>query len=74
MTRGVLEKNTYRNRCRHISDLLVKAVESLRALMKSALPLLNKPSASKAVVHNRGIGKAGLTYRVINSITPRIVR
>ena len=65
--------NTLRNRCRHISDLCVKERLALRALMKSALPLLNNALASQAV-SSSGFGEAGLTYRVINSITPRIVR
>ena len=46
---------------------------ALRALMKSALPLLNNAVASQAGSSFR-VWEAGLTYRVINSITPRIVR
>ena len=42
-------KNTLRDRCSHISGLLVKTSHGLRALMKSALPLLITTSASKAL-------------------------
>jgi hypothetical protein len=40
---------TARDRCHHISGLMLKTVSSLRALMQSALPLLMKTSASEAV-------------------------
>ncbi len=46
----------------------------LRALMKSALPLLITTPASKGPCRRSGFGEAGLTYRVIHSIPPRIVR
>src|SRR5713101_7349891 len=43
------EKNTLRDRCSHISGLLVKTSYGLRALMKSALPLLITTAASRAL-------------------------
>src|SRR5882724_2864917 len=47
---GALEwTNTLRDRCSHISGLLVKTFHSLRALMKSALPRLITPAASRAL-------------------------
>jgi hypothetical protein len=53
----------------------------LRALMKYALPLLitkvgppTQPRPHKGPCLRAGFGEAGLTYRVINSIIPRIVR
>jgi len=42
-------KNTLRDRCSHISGLVVKAFHALRALMKSALPRLINSAASKAL-------------------------
>jgi len=42
-------ENTLRNRCSHISGLLVKTCHGLRALMKSALPLLITTAASEAL-------------------------
>jgi len=41
--------NTLRNRCSHISGLLVKTSHGLRALMQSALPLLITTAASRAL-------------------------
>jgi hypothetical protein len=41
------------NRCSHISGLCMKAFTSLRALMKSALPLLIKSAASEALDTSR---------------------
>ena len=41
-------KDTFRDRCRHISDLSVKVLPP-SALMKSALPLLTNALASRAV-------------------------
>src|SRR6266853_6404756 len=43
------EINTLRDRCSHISGLLVKTSYGLRALMKSALPLLITTAASRAL-------------------------
>src|SRR5712671_1909847 len=43
------EKNTLRDRCSHISGLLVKTASGLRALMQSALPLLITTAASRAL-------------------------
>jgi hypothetical protein len=51
---GALEwKNTLRDRCSHISGLLVKTFHSLRALMKSALPHLITTAASRALSLHR---------------------
>src|ERR1700758_2809541 len=51
---GVLEwTNTLRDRCSHISGLLVKTFEGLRALMKSALPHLITTAASRALYLRR---------------------
>jgi hypothetical protein len=51
---GALEwTNALRDRCSHISGLLVKAAHSLRALMKSALPLLITTAASEALYLRR---------------------
>ena len=51
---GALEwNNTLRNRCRHISGLFVKTSYGLRALMKSALPLLITTAASRALYLRR---------------------
>src|SRR6266704_172698 len=47
------EKNTLRDRCSHISGLLVKTAYGLRALMKSALPLLITTAASRALYLSR---------------------
>src|SRR6266446_1451594 len=47
------EKNTLRDRCSHISGLLVKTAYGLRALMKSALPLLITTAASRALSLSR---------------------
>src|SRR2546427_3415578 len=44
-----VKKNTFRYRCSHISGLLVKTSYGLRALMKSALPLLITTTASWAL-------------------------
>jgi hypothetical protein len=44
-----VKKNTLRDRCSHISGLLVKTSYSLRALMKSALPPLITTAASRAL-------------------------
>jgi len=41
--------NTLRNRCSHISGLVVKTSYGLRALMQSALPLLITTAASRAL-------------------------
>src|SRR5262249_12428829 len=41
--------NTLRDRCSHISGLLVKTSHGLRALMKSALPRLITTAASGAL-------------------------
>jgi hypothetical protein len=49
LSRDSRKDNTLRNRCSHISGLKVKAVKSLRALMKSALPLLITTAASGAL-------------------------
>src|SRR5712671_8175226 len=46
---GCKLKNTLRDRCSHISGLLVKTFYGLRALMKSALPLLITTAASRAL-------------------------
>src|SRR4029453_7520918 len=47
---GALEwTNTLRDRCSHISGLVVKTLPGLRALMKSALPLLITTAASGAL-------------------------
>jgi hypothetical protein len=45
--------NTLRDRCSHISGLLVKTFQSLRALMKSALPRLITTTASRALYLRR---------------------
>jgi hypothetical protein len=45
--------NTLRDRCSHISGLLVKTFHSLRALMKSALPRLITTAASRALYLRR---------------------
>src|SRR5262245_13478596 len=45
--------DTKEGRCRHISGLGWKASEGLRALMKSALLLLNRAAASGAVSQSR---------------------
>ena len=51
---GALEwNNTLRDRCSHISGLLVKTFQSLRALMKSALPRLITTAASRALYLRR---------------------
>src|SRR5262249_9761135 len=51
---GALEwTNTLRDRCRHISGLLVKTSHGLRALMKSALPRLITTAASGALSLHR---------------------
>jgi hypothetical protein len=47
------EKNTLRDRCSHISGLLVKTSYGLRALMKSALPRLITTTASRALYLRR---------------------
>src|SRR5215831_5224558 len=41
--------NTLRDRCSHISGLVVKTCHSLRALMQSALPRLITTAASRAL-------------------------
>src|SRR5215813_507421 len=46
---GCTFKNTLRDRCSHISGLLVKTSHGLRALMKSALPRLITTAASGAL-------------------------
>ena len=46
---GFKLKNTLRDRCRHISGLLVQTSYGLRALMQSALPLLITTAASRAL-------------------------
>src|SRR5215467_7653335 len=47
---GALEwTNTLRDRCSHISGLLVKTSHGLRALMQSALPRLITTAASRAL-------------------------
>ena len=48
---------------------LYEGLFDLRALMKSALPLLIITSASNGPCRRTGFGEAGLTYRVISSIT-----
>jgi hypothetical protein len=50
---GALESRTNRNRCSHISGLMVKASSCLRALMTCALLLLINLSACKALDHVR---------------------
>src|SRR5712691_7635759 len=50
---GCKLKNTLRDRCSHISGLLVKTFYGLRALMKSALPLLITTAASRALYLSR---------------------
>src|SRR5882724_8176896 len=51
---GALEwNNTLQDRCSHISGLLVKTFQSLRALMKSALPHLITTAASRALYLRR---------------------
>src|SRR5438270_8569538 len=51
---GALEwTNTLRDRCSHISGLVVKTRQGLRALMKSALPLLITTAASGALYLRR---------------------
>src|SRR5262249_47191234 len=51
---GALEwTNTLRDRCSHISGLLVKTSHGLRALMKSALPRLITTAASGALSLHR---------------------
>jgi len=45
-----------------------------RALMKSALPASSNATGLAGPWLEQSLGKPGLTYRVINSITPRIVR
>ena len=49
LSRALEWTNTLRNRCSHISGLLVKTCQGLRALMKSALPLLITTAASGAL-------------------------
>jgi hypothetical protein len=49
LSRDSRMENTLRNRCSHISGLLVKTSFGLRALMKSALPLLITTAASGAL-------------------------
>jgi hypothetical protein len=49
LSRDSRMENTLRNRCSHISGLLVKTFYDLRALMQSALPLLITTSASRAL-------------------------
>jgi hypothetical protein len=49
LSRDSRMENTLRNRCSHISGLLVKTCYGLRALMKSALPLLITTAASEAL-------------------------
>jgi hypothetical protein len=48
---GALESSTNRNRCRHISGLVVKVSSHLRALMTCALLLLINLAAFKALDH-----------------------
>ena len=48
MSRGK-SADTARDRCHHISGLMMKTLGRLRALMHSALPLLIKTAASEAV-------------------------
>ena len=51
---GALEwTNTLRDRCNHISGLLVKTSHGLRALMQSALPRLITTTASQALYLRR---------------------
>src|SRR5262249_36965617 len=49
LSRALEWTNTLRDRCSHISGLLVKTFQSLRALMKSALPRLITTAASGAL-------------------------
>jgi hypothetical protein len=49
LSRDSRMENTLRNRCSHISGLVVKTFHGLRALMKSALPLLITTAASEAL-------------------------
>ena len=49
LSRDSRKDNTLRNRCSHISGLVVKTSPGLRALMKSALPLLITTTASWAL-------------------------
>src|SRR5262245_43178076 len=50
---GAMERATTEDGCHHLSGLVLKACDSLRALMQSALPLLIKASASEAVSQTR---------------------
>src|SRR5262249_10812189 len=51
---GALEwTDTFWDRCSHISGLVVKTFSGLRALMKSALPLLITTAASGALYLRR---------------------
>lgn len=49
LSRDSRKENTLRNRCNHISGLLMKTCHGLRALMNSALPLLITTAASGAL-------------------------
>ena len=53
LSRDSRMENTLRNRCSHISGLVMKTSYGLRALMKSALPLLITTSASRALYLRR---------------------
>src|SRR5215467_2124980 len=53
LSRASRMENTLRNRCSHISGLVVKTSFGLRALMKSALPLLITTAASGALYLRR---------------------
>ena len=53
LSRALEWNNTLRDRCSHISGLLVKTFHSLRALMKSALPHLITTAASRALYLRR---------------------
>ena len=47
--KGLSNGNTLRDRCRHLSGLLVKTFSGLRALRQSALPRLITTAASWAL-------------------------
>src|SRR5262249_55615869 len=70
---GLKRKNTCRNRCRHISDLIVKIAGIFGPLCNPRLPSSTQPRPQEPC-RKTGFEKAGLTYRVITSSTPRIVQ
>src|SRR2546427_11347360 len=67
-----VKKNTLRDRCSHISGLLVKTSYGLRALMKSALPLLITTAASRALYLSRVKGsRSDLSCHQLDSTSHR---